>query len=63
MAGGFLVPLNAALGGYFTGLGRTTVNMFANFFGCSLNVLLNYLFISDTPGCRRWEFAARPMPL
>ncbi len=50
MAGGFLVPLNAALGGYFTGLGRTTVNMFANFFGCSLNVLLNYLFIFGHAG-------------
>jgi MATE family multidrug resistance protein len=45
MAGGFLVPLNAALGGYFTGLGQTRINMLANFVGCSLNVFLNYLFI------------------
>jgi len=45
MAGGFLVPLNAALGGYFMGLGRTRINMLSNFIGCSLNVLLNYLFI------------------
>lgn len=45
MAGGFLVPLNAALGSYFTGLGRTKINMFSNFFGCSLNILLNYIFI------------------
>ncbi len=45
MAGGFLVPLNAALGGYFTGLGRTEINMISNFFGCSLNILLNYVFI------------------
>jgi multidrug resistance protein, MATE family len=50
MAGGFLVPLNAALGGYFTGLGRTNINMLANFFGCSLNVLLNYLFIFGYAG-------------
>lgn len=45
MAGGFLVPLNAALGGYFTGIGRTRINMLANFTGCSLNVVLNYSFI------------------
>lgn len=50
MAGGFLVPLNAALGGYFTGLGRTKINMIANFFGCSLNVLLNYIFIFGRMG-------------
>ncbi len=45
MAGGVLVPLNAALGGYFMGLGRTRINMLANLIGCSLNVLLNYIFI------------------
>lgn len=45
MAGGFLVPLNAALGSYFTGLGRTKINMISNFFGCSVNIVLNYMFI------------------
>ena len=34
-----------ALGSYFTGLGRTKINMISNFFSCSLNILLNYIFI------------------
>lgn len=51
MAGGVMVPLNAAAGGYFMGIGRTTVNMTANIFGCSLNVLLNYVTIFGHFGC------------
>ena len=45
MAGGINVPLNAAIGGYFMGVGRTQINLIANAFGCLLNILLNYLFI------------------
>lgn len=45
MAGGVLLPLNAVLGGFFVGVGRTRINLLANFIGCSLNVLLNYIFI------------------
>ena len=45
MAGGVVVPLNAAVGGYFMGIGRTKVNMFANAAGCMLNIFLNYVMI------------------
>jgi MATE family multidrug resistance protein len=45
MAGGIMVPLNAAVGGYFMGIGQTTVNMVANALGCSLNIVLNYAMI------------------
>jgi MATE family multidrug resistance protein len=45
MAGGIMVPLNAAIGGYFMGIGRTKVNMVANGLGCSLNIALNYAMI------------------
>ena len=45
MAGGIMVPLNSAIGGYFMGIGRTTVNMIANTLGCSLNIALNYAMI------------------
>jgi MATE family multidrug resistance protein len=45
MAGGVMIPLNAAIGGYFMGIGQTRVNMIANAIGCSLNILLNYLMI------------------
>lgn len=45
MLGGVAVPLNSAIGGYFIGIGRTQVNMIANFLGCSLNVALNYAMI------------------
>ncbi len=51
MAGGVAVPLNSAIGGYFMGIGRTQVNMLANFLGCSLNVALNYAMIFG-----RWGF-------
>jgi MATE family multidrug resistance protein len=51
MAGGIMVPLNAALGGYFMGIGRTTVNLIANALGCSLNILLNYVMIFGRWGC------------
>ena len=51
MAGGIMVPLNSAIGGYFMGIGRTTVNMIANAFGCSLNILLNYVMIFGHWGC------------
>ncbi|HRR33473.1 MAG TPA: MATE family efflux transporter [Kiritimatiellia bacterium] len=45
MAGGIMVPLNSAIGGYFMGIGRTMVNMIANAIGCSLNIALNYAMI------------------
>jgi len=45
MAGGIVVPLNAAVGGYFMGVGQTHVNLIANTFGCLLNILLNYVMI------------------
>ena len=45
MSGGIMVPLNAAIGGYFMGIGRTQVNMVANALGCSLNIVLNYAMI------------------
>ena len=45
MAGGLMVPLNAAVGGYFMGIGRTQVNMVANALGCLLNIVLNYAMI------------------
>jgi len=45
MAGGIMVPLNSAIGGYFMGVGRTKINMFANGFGCLLNIVLNYIMI------------------
>ncbi len=51
MAGGIMVPLNAAIGGYFMGIGRTTVNMIANALGCSLNIVLNYMMIFGVWGC------------
>jgi MATE family multidrug resistance protein len=51
MAGGIMVPLNSAIGGYFMGVGRTTVNMLANVFGCSLNIALNYAMIFGHWGC------------
>jgi len=45
MVGGIVVPLNAALGGYFMGIGRTQVNMVSNALGCVLNIVLNYVMI------------------
>jgi len=45
MAGGIMVPLNSAIGGYFMGVGRTQINMVANGFGCLLNIVLNYIMI------------------
>ncbi|MEI7900206.1 MAG: MATE family efflux transporter [bacterium] len=45
MAGGVMVPLNAAIGGYFMGIGRTTINMIANAAGCLINIVLNYAMI------------------
>lgn len=51
MAGGITVPLNAAVGGYFMGIGKTSVNMKSNLIGCSLNVVLNYVMIFGKWGC------------
>jgi MATE family multidrug resistance protein len=42
MVTGIVVPLNAAIGGYFIGVGRTKVNLLANVFGCLLNIVLTY---------------------
>lgn len=51
MAGGVIVPLNSAIGGYFMGIGRTKVNMIANTIGCVLNIVLNYMMIFGRWGC------------
>ncbi len=51
MAGGVAVPVNAAVGGYFMGVGRTHVNLVANALGCSLNIALNYAMIFGRWGC------------
>jgi len=53
MAGGVMVPLNSAIGGYFMGVGRTMVNMVANALGCLLNIVLNYAMIFG-----HWGFPA-----
>ncbi len=45
MAGGVMVPLNSAIGGFFMGIGRTQINMFANAAGCLMNIGLNYVMI------------------
>ncbi len=45
MAGGVMVPLNSAIGGFFMGVGRTKINMIANAAGCLLNIVLNYAMI------------------
>ena len=51
MLGGFLSPLNGALGGYFTSTLRLRVNWVVNTAGCLLNVLLNWVLIYG-----RWGF-------
>jgi len=45
MLTGVVVPLNATIGSYFTGMGRTRVNLVASVIGSALNILLDYLFI------------------
>jgi MATE family multidrug resistance protein len=45
MAGGIMVPLNSAIGGFFMGVGRTQINMIANASGCLMNIVLNYAMI------------------
>lgn len=57
MVGGLMVPLNSAIGGYFMGIGRTTVNLISNALGCSLNILLNYVMIFGHWGCPRMGIA------
>ena len=52
MAGGVMVPLNAAIGGFFMGVGRTKINMIANAAGCVMNIVLNYAMIFG-----HWGFA------
>ena len=51
MLTGIIVPLNAAIGGYFIGVGRTKVNLIASVVGCLLNILLNYIMIFGNWGC------------
>ena len=46
-----VVPLNAAIGGYFIGIGRTMINLVASVAGCLLNILLNYVMIFGHWGC------------
>lgn len=50
-AGGVMVTLNAAIGGYFIGIGKTSVNFLSNFVGCGSNVLLNWVMIFGRWGC------------
>ncbi|MCL1920106.1 MAG: MATE family efflux transporter [Kiritimatiellaeota bacterium] len=45
MVTGIVVPLNAAVGGYFIGTGRTRINLLASVIGCLLNIGLNAVMI------------------
>ena len=45
MRGGFLFPLGAVIGGYFTGQGRMRLNTIANSVGALLNIVLDYIMI------------------
>lgn len=51
MVGGWLVPLGAAIGGYFTGQSRMRLNTVANVAGSLANLLLDYLLIFGKWGC------------
>jgi len=51
MVTGIVVPLNAAAGGYFIGVGRTKINLLGNIIGCLLNIGLNYIMIFGHLGC------------
>ncbi|MBI5250771.1 MAG: MATE family efflux transporter [Desulfomonile tiedjei] len=45
MAGGMLLPLNAALSSFFSGRGRTKVVMWGNIIGNAANAILDYILI------------------
>ncbi len=45
MAGGVLIPLNAAIGSFFTGRGDTLTNMYAQVAGNVVNIVLDYALI------------------
>lgn len=51
MLGGWLVPLGAAIGGYFTGQSRMRLNTIANVAGSAVNILLDYVMIFGKWGC------------
>lgn len=53
MMGGVFTPINAAIGGYFMGIGKTKINMIANAAGCLINIGLNYLMIFGHGGFPR----------
>jgi MATE family multidrug resistance protein len=46
--------LSAALSGFYTGMGKTMPVMWVNFFGTSVNMLLNYLLIFGKWGLPAW---------
>lgn len=54
MLGSVLVPLGAALSGFFTGRGDTLTNMLANLAGNLVNIMLDYAMIFG-----HWGFAER----
>jgi MATE family multidrug resistance protein len=53
MKGGFLMPLSAAIGGYFTGQSRMRLNTIASSLGALLNIGLDYLLIFGKCGFPR----------
>ncbi len=57
MAGGFTVPLGAAIGGFFTGRGDTRTNMLANVAGHAVNIVLDYGLIFGRLGLPRLGIA------
>ncbi len=50
MLGGGLLPLAAAIGGYFTGQSRMRLHLMANVLGSLVNILLDYLLIFGKAG-------------
>ena len=53
MLGGFLIPLNAVIGGFFTGQSRMRLHMTANVIGALANIVLDYLLIFGRCGFPR----------
>lgn len=45
MVTGVVVPLNAAVSGYFMGIGRTNINLISSSLGCLINIVLDYALI------------------
>lgn len=53
MAAGVVVPLGAAIGGFFTGQGRMLANSLSCVAGCLVNIVLDYLMIFGHGGFPR----------